>query len=143
MMKIHATVLSWQQGRALLRIENSHHCGACKNHTTCSFNPAGKRQQHEIFIEQPLVPGQQIWLNIAASSLLYAGLIVYLIPLSGLILGGAGFQWLFYNDYLTAAGAFTGGAGGFLMARYLSRKYEKQMLHHQRVIDIQLKSPQT
>ncbi len=127
MMKMRATVISWQQSTALLQYEtnrNHHHtCGGCKNHAGCPRGMA--RGQLEISIAQPLEPGQQIWLEITNGSLLFFALMVYLTPLLGLIFGGILFQWLFFNDYFTATGTLIGGAGGFFLARMMVTKLEK------------------
>ncbi len=69
MVKEWATVVRWQNGRALLRYGSSSGCGSCGARKTCgsyALSKIGPNTEHEleIAIEQPLVEGQKIEVGI-------------------------------------------------------------------------------
>lgn len=94
MMKEWATVVSWQQGVALLRCEPKAGCGSCTARSGCgarALNELVPETEHQlqVRIEQPLEPGQRVEVGIAEGSLLRSAMLVYLTPLLGMMLGGA------------------------------------------------------
>lgn len=102
MMKEWATVISWQNGIALLRCEPHSGCGNCHSRRGCGshlLNELGPETDHQLQVEisQPLEPGQKVEVGISEGSLLRSASLVYLTPLVGLIAGGALFQSLFFN----------------------------------------------
>lgn len=118
MMKEWATVISWQNGIALLRCEPHSGCGNCHSRRGCGshlLNELGPETDHQLQVEisQPLEPGQKVEVGISEGSLLRSASLVYLTPLVGLIAGGALFQSLFLTDAFTALGAILGAGLGF------------------------------
>ncbi|EKN3346222.1 SoxR-reducing system protein RseC [Yersinia ruckeri] len=143
MIKEWATVISWQQGIALLRCEPRAGCGSCHARGGCGgdlLNKLGPDSQHQlqVAIDQPLEPGQRIEVGISEGSLLRSAVLVYLTPLGGLILGGAVSQAFFVTELMTAMGAVIGGVGGFLLARKLATKLEGQSDYQPVVLQIGL-----
>lgn len=91
MMRECATVVSWQQGVALLHCQPRKACNNCHSSRGCEgafSNNTNSNKMHrlQIPISQALVPGQQVELGFSESSLLVCALLVYFLPLLGLII---------------------------------------------------------
>ena len=125
MIKEWATVVSWQNGVALVICDVKASCSSCASRAGCGsrvLNKLGPQTTHTLSVpsEQPLVKGQKVELGIAEASLLGSAMLVYLSPLVGLFAVGGLFQLLFATDLAAMCGAALGGVGGFLLARGLS-----------------------
>lgn len=128
MIKEWATVVSWENGQALVSCDVKASCSSCASRAGCGsrvLNKLGPQTTHTIVVpcEEPLVPGQKVELGIAEGSLLSSALLVYMSPLVGLFLIASLFQLLFASDIAALCGAILGGVGGFLIARGCSRKF--------------------
>ncbi|HAT8014736.1 SoxR-reducing system protein RseC [Citrobacter rodentium] len=127
MIKEWATVVSWQQGEALVSCDVKASCSSCASRVGCGsrvLNKLGPQTTHTLVVPsaEPLFPGQKVELGIAEGSLLGSAMLVYLSPLAGLFLIASLFQVLFGSDLAALSGAVLGGVGGFLIARAFSRK---------------------
>lgn len=127
MIKEWATVISWQNGVALVSCDVKASCNSCASRAGCGsrvLNKLGPQTTHTISVpsEQPLVEGQKVELGIAEGSLLGSAMLVYLSPLVGLFALGGLFQMLFGTDLAAMCGGALGGVGGFLLARGFSQK---------------------
>lgn len=127
MIKEWATVVSWQDGEALVSCDVKASCSSCASRAGCGsriLNKLGPQTTHTIVVpsDEPLVPGQKVELGIAEGSLLGSAMLVYLSPLAGLFLIASLFQMMFGSDLAALSGAVLGGVGGFLIARGFSRK---------------------
>lgn len=127
MIKEWATVVSWQNGEALVSCDVKASCSSCASRSGCGtrvLNKLGPQTTHTIVVasDVPLAPGQKVELGIAEGSLLGSAMLVYLSPLVGLFLIASLFQVLFGSDLAALSGAVLGGVGGFLIARGYSRK---------------------
>lgn len=127
MIKEWATVVSWQNGEALVSCDVKASCSSCASRSGCGtrvLNKLGPQTTHTIVVasDVPLEPGQKVELGIAEGSLLGSAMLVYLSPLVGLFLIASLFQVLFGSDLAALSGAILGGVGGFLIARGYSRK---------------------
>ncbi len=125
MIKEWATVVSWQNGEALVSCDVKSSCNSCASRAGCGsrvLNKLGPQTTHTITVPstEPLVAGQKVELGIAESSLLSSALLVYMSPLVGLFSMAGLFQALFGGDIAAVCGALLGGVGGFLLARGLS-----------------------
>ena len=125
MIKEWATVVSWQNGVALVSCDVKASCSSCASRAGCGsrvLNKLGPQTTHTLSVpsDQPLVKGQKVELGIAEASLLGSAVLVYLSPLVGLFAVGGLFQVLFATDLAAMCGAALGGTGGFLLARGLS-----------------------
>ncbi|NBD01645.1 SoxR-reducing system protein RseC [Atlantibacter hermannii] len=125
MMKEWATVISWQNGEAVVSCDVKSSCSSCASRAGCGsriLNKLGPQTSHSITVpcDQPLVAGQKVELGIAESSLLGSALVVYMSPLMGLFIIAGLFQMLFGTDLAAMAGAILGGVGGFLLAKGLA-----------------------
>lgn len=125
MIKEWATVVSWQNGEALVSCDVKSSCNSCASRAGCGsriLNKLGPQTTHTISVPspEPLAVGQKVELGIAESSLLSSALLVYMTPLVGLFAVAGLFQALSGSDLAAVCGAFLGGVGGFLLARGLS-----------------------
>ncbi|HCI7689373.1 SoxR-reducing system protein RseC [Salmonella enterica subsp. enterica] len=131
MIKEWATVVSWQNGQAVVSCDVKASCSSCASRAGCGsrvLNKLGPQTTHTIVVPsaEPLTPGQKVELGIAEKSLLGSALLVYMSPLAGLFLCAALFQMLFGSDLAALSGAMLGGVGGFLVARGYSRKLSER-----------------
>ena len=127
MIKEWATVVSWQNGIALVRCDVKASCNSCASRAGCGsrvLNKLGPQTSHTISVpsDRPLMVGQKVELGIAEGSLLTSAMLVYLSPLVGLFVMGGVFQMLFGTDVAAMCGAALGGVGGFWLAKALSPK---------------------
>ncbi|WP_337264199.1 MULTISPECIES: SoxR-reducing system protein RseC [unclassified Serratia (in: enterobacteria)] len=143
MMKEWATVVSWQQGVALLRCEPKAGCGSCTARSGCgarALNELVPESEHhlQVQIEQPLEPGQRVEVGIAEGSLLRSAMLVYMTPLFGVMLGGGLLQWWQGSDAAALFGAVIGGGAAFLVARLLATHLGEQADYQPVVLQIGL-----
>jgi len=143
MIKEWATVISWQQGIAQLRCEQSSGCSSCHSHSSCGtsiLNKMGADSSHELHVESknPLVPGQRVEVGITESSLIRSALLVYMLPLVGLIGCASISQSFFHTDIAAALGGLLGGAGGMLLARFLAHRIGDQREYQPVILQIAL-----
>lgn len=127
MVKEWATVVRWQDGRAVLRYGSSAGCGSCKAKAACGsylLNKLGPEAEHqlEVPVSEPLVTGQKVEVGIPEGSLLRSAMLVYLTPLLGLFIGAGLAQALAMSQALVLVGGMLGGVAGFLLARNIARR---------------------
>ncbi|SUH92023.1 SoxR reducing system protein RseC [Salmonella enterica subsp. enterica serovar Typhimurium] len=109
MIKEWATVVSWQNGQAVVSCDVKASCSSCASRAGCGsrvLNKLGPQTTHTIVVPsaEPLAPGQKVELGIAEKSLLGSALLVYMSPLAGLFLCAALFQMLFGSDLAALSG---------------------------------------
>jgi sigma-E factor negative regulatory protein RseC len=80
----------------------------------------------QVRINQPLEPGQRIEVGIAEGSLLRSAMLVYLMPLLGMMLGGSLLQYWLGTDAFAALGALLGGGVAFMLVRSVAQCLGKQ-----------------
>lgn len=128
MVKEWATVVRWQNGRALLRYGSASGCGSCGARKTCgsyALSKIGPNTEHEleIAIEQPLVEGQKIEVGIPEGSLIRSALLVYLTPILGLFIFAGLAQAFDFEQFWIAISGIIGGIIGFYIARRLASNW--------------------
>lgn len=143
MMKEWATVVSWQQGVALLRCEPKSGCGSCTARSGCGVHALnelvpGTEHHLQLQVAQPLEPGQRVEIGIAEGSLLRSAMLVYMTPLFGIMLGGGLLQWWLGSDAASLLGAIIGGAAAFLVVRLVAPRLGKQVNYQPVVLQIGL-----
>lgn len=122
MVKEWATVVYWDNGRAVLRSGSNFGCGSCTARSTCGsyiLNKIGPKTEYQLELEvsQPLIVGQKIEVGIPEASLLRSVMLVYLTPLLGLFIGSGIMQFLFLNQFIIFLGALIGGCVDFFLAK--------------------------
>lgn len=127
MMKGWATVVSWQHGVAILRYDRKNGCGicnSCSNYDTVTLNGLVSESDYllQVYIDQPLEPGQLVEVGVAERIFLRCAMLLYLVPLMGVMLSGSLLQYWLHNDVFTAFGALLGGALSLMLIRILCHR---------------------
>lgn len=143
MIKEWATVVSWQDGMAVLRCEQSAGCSSCQSRKTCGtglLSQLGMAAEQLLHVpcEQPLEPGQRVELGISESSLLRSAVLLYLVPLLGVFIGAGSLQMLFGNDGAAVLGALLGAALAFILVRGWSAKLSTKQQYRPVILQIAL-----
>jgi len=143
MIKEWATVISWRQGVAQLRCEQHSGCGNCHSRSSCGTSILNQMapestQRLNVISKQPLVPGQRVEVGISESSLIRSALLVYMLPLVGLIGCAALMQGWFNTDLAAAFGGLVGGTGGFMLARFYAQKLGDKRQYQPVILQIAL-----
>ncbi|MCG8710806.1 SoxR-reducing system protein RseC [Brenneria sp. 4F2] len=143
MIKEWATVVSWQDGVAVLHCEQRSGCGACQSRSTCGtgvLNQLGAPAEHLLRVDckQPLQIGQRVELGIAEARLLQSAVMVYFVPLVGLFAGAALLQAFFTNELSAIVGAVLGGGLAFLSVRSWGKNLGKNINYQPVILQIAL-----
>ncbi|NKI75900.1 SoxR-reducing system protein RseC [Dickeya sp. CFBP 2040] len=141
MIKEWATVVSWQAGTAVLRCEQRSGCQSCQSRMSCGtgvLNQIGGAAIHQLAVSypQPLLPGQRVEIGLAESSLLRSAMLVYLLPLLGLMLGAALMQHWLHSDLMAVMGAFAGVAVSFAAVKRLSAKIDNNQRYQPVILQV-------
>lgn len=131
MLSEWATVVDWQQGVATLRCEQRSGCSGCRSSASCgtrALSKLGPSGIHELKVDyaQPLLPGQRVELAIPESSLIASALLVYMVPLLGILLFSSLLYFWIGTDLAAVFGAAFGAAAGFGVARFYAVRLAKR-----------------
>ncbi|WP_140921392.1 SoxR-reducing system protein RseC [Limnobaculum xujianqingii] len=145
MLREWATVIDWQQGIATLRCEQQAGCSSCQSKASCGtrvLNKLGPQVIHDLQIpvEQPLSPGQRVELGIPESGVLLSALLVYMVPLLGILLCSGLFYYGLGSDIAAIIGAIVGGVSGFVIARFYAAKFATNASVHPIILQIGIPS---
>ena len=103
-------------------------CNSCNARSGCgqhSMSKLGRPMRLWVNTEQKLQPGQQVVLSLPQGSLALSALVMYGLPLLGLI-GGAVAGQLTGSDGWAGLAAIGGLGAGFMLARRLAERYQSQ-----------------
>ncbi|MCH7881112.1 MAG: SoxR reducing system RseC family protein [Proteobacteria bacterium] len=128
MIRETATVTRLEGSQAVIDIQRQSVCDHCELNNGCGTGAIGRLLGHrsksfKITNEKDLKPGDQVILGIQEKAYLNASLVIYGLPLMGLISGGLLSQWVFGESDVKA---FVGAAVGMtlcLIASNLIGKY--------------------
>jgi sigma-E factor negative regulatory protein RseC len=116
--------LELQRGSACAECELSQGCG-----TGALGRLLGKRSKPLVIeTDHDLKPGDRLHLGLSESALVKASLIVYGLPLLGMIVAGLLTSFAAVSEALIALAAGVGFIFGFKLAAYLSRSLEDDHL---------------
>jgi sigma-E factor negative regulatory protein RseC len=116
--------LELQRGSACAQCELSQGCG-----TGALGRLLGKRSKPLVIeTDHVLKPGDRLQLGLSESALVKASLIVYGLPLLGMIVAGLLAEFAAVSQALVALAAVVGFIVGFKLAVYLSRSLEHDRL---------------
>ena len=126
MIKEWATVVSWQNGIALVSCDVKASCNSCASRAGCGsrvLNKLGPQTSHTISVpsEQPLVAGQKVELGITEGSLLSSAMLVYLSRWWGCLSWAAFSDAVWYRRGRHVRCSF-GWCRGFWLAKGISPK---------------------
>ncbi len=118
-----ATVHSVERGWARLTAERRSACSTCsaaKGCGTASLSGLFSDKPADIFIRDDFqaLPGEKVVIAMSGGKLVLASLLIYFVPLLGLVLGAVGGSLFGLGDLAAAVMAIAGLAAGFLIARY-------------------------
>lgn len=144
MIKEWATVISWHNGMAELRCEQRSGCSGCQSRKACGagiLSELGLATEQVLTVpcERPLLAGQRVELGISEASLLRSAVLVYLVPLIGLLGGALLLQMVFGHDLAAMSGALLGGALAFILVRGWAGRMGKK--RHYRPVILQVALP--
>lgn len=127
----NATVISYQNGVALVQCYAKSACGGCAAQASCGTKAlsglAGEKfaPRFEIAVSQPLVAGEQIQLGLPENTLLSSVFWLYCVPLMALVLSAVGFSLIFTNELWVASGIFVCTGLAFLgVKKWVARKQQ-------------------
>lgn len=103
-------------------------CGRCDQPGGCGQNSIFRlfgQRQRQILARSDLAlkPGDAVVIGVPEGLLLRASLVVYLVPLLGLVFGAVAGQVLFSSEPVAILGALSGLTAGFLTAGFWSRRH--------------------
>ncbi len=142
MIKKWFTVVSWEQGIALLHCDRKNSCNTCNLHSNCDVCEFNQRFLAtecllKVPIHQPLKPGQYVELSIAAGRLLRFATLIYIIPLLGTLTGGVLIQYWLEDDTFSMLGALFGGIVSFLLIKRLVKYLDNQSRYQLSILQIE------
>ena len=121
-----ATVIRCHGKRAEVEIQRQSVCGHCELESGCGTGAIGRllgnrRKSVTIDTEQALMPGDQVVLAVPEARLVRASMLVYGLPLLGMLIFGLIAHTLFVSaEWLIVIAAIAGFAGGFKLASWLA-----------------------
>ncbi|WP_434358590.1 SoxR reducing system RseC family protein [Parasalinivibrio latis] len=130
-----ATVVKAEKGEILLSCRQQSSCGSCASQSSCGTGIVskalpGRDLSVSVASDKNLSPGTQVEIGLTERSVLGSAMLVYLVPLFGLIAGTALGQFL---SNLIGAGegviilcALLFAAAGLFLARSIARKRENE-----------------
>lgn len=119
-VQARAVVMDTRPGLVKLAVTRQSACNCCKE--PCGSREASPRAQ-KIWLksERSYQPGQELALEVPQDQVLHSALLVYGLPLTGLMAGLLGGSLL--GDAAAMAGALTGLLAGFGLAARQSRQF--------------------
>ncbi|KLV06502.1 transcriptional regulator [Photobacterium ganghwense] len=134
MMRSLATVVAVETGRITVSCQQQTSCGSCGSRDSCGTGIVSKAlpgRRHEITIatREKASVGDTVEIGLSERSMLQSALLVYVLPLLGLVLGAILGQWWFVSlagggelGVIVTALGFAGA--GLWLARRLATRLE-------------------
>ena len=123
-----ATVTKIDGRQVEIEMQRQSVCGGCELNSGCGTGAIGRllgrrNKPLKIFNQMKLMPGDQVVIGIRERAYLNASLIIYGLPLLGLIVGGLLSQWIFGESDLIALIGAAIGLSFSLIASAMAAKY--------------------
>ncbi len=135
MMIEQASVVSYQNGIAIVQCQAKSGCGSCPSNQSCGTKAlsalAGEKfaPQFELVVDIPLQIGDKIEIGLAEQSLLLSVFWLYVMPLIALILSALLLSQRIQNELWVALGIFIATALTFLLVKKtISKKSQTQFI---------------
>lgn len=131
MLETRAIVVHVQGNEALVEAKGGGGCGNCDSENGCGSGKlsqmfCSKPRQFKVHNEANARVGDEVQITLPDGVLLRSSIIMYVIPLSLLLSGGMlGSHWASdtpSRDIYAAIGSLLGLIGGFLLARWISKR---------------------
>lgn len=125
MIATSARVITVVNGTAQVEPVVQSGCGGCKTSSSCGVSGLGKyfsanRKVISVSCDASVRAGDELHMTMSETDFLKAGVLVYLLPSSLMIVGAAVAATLGFGDVGAVAGAALGFAGGLLLVRLLA-----------------------
>jgi len=133
MVKEQATVTGLDGNWALVQMQRQSACSHCDLSNGCGTGAIGRLLGHRrkpvmIKNEHRLRPGDSVMLGLPEGAFLMASLLIYGLPLLGLIVGGMLASWIIGESELFA---FVFASAGFVIGLQISAQFaRKQYSNH-------------
>ena len=129
MITERAKVTASSDGRVELSLQRASACGGCEVSQACGTGAVGRllgKRTRPLVIEtdQELKPGDEVLIGLSEAALVKASLIVYGLPLLGLVGGGLLAALAGLGEGWIALASVAGFAGGFKIGAALGRGLE-------------------
>jgi sigma-E factor negative regulatory protein RseC len=133
MIRETATVTRLEGSQAVIDIQRQSVCGHCELNNGCGTGAIGRLLGHrskslKITNDKGLKPGDQVILGMQERAYLNASLVIYGLPLMGLISGGLLSQWVFGESDVNA---FIGASAGMTLCLIFSNLIAKYRFSRQ------------
>jgi len=131
MLETRAIVVQVQGNEALVEAIGEGGCGNCSSENGCSSSKltqlfCSKPRQFKVHNEANAVIGDEVQITLPDGVLLRSSLLIYIVPLALLLSGGVlGAHWSHdaaSRDGYAAMGSLLGLVGGFVLAKWLSKR---------------------
>lgn len=122
-----ATVQATESGMATVVMDESQACGTCCARAACTMASDGTRMI-EVFNPIGARAGDTVRIRIGSGIVLFAGFLVFIVPIFGILLGYAIIVALTGNQHA----AVVGGLGGLVLSFLLVRWWDRRMLRSRR-----------
>jgi sigma-E factor negative regulatory protein RseC len=130
-----ATVQATESGMATVVMDGSELCGTCCARAACTMGSDGTRV---IEVQNPIGAraGDTVRIRIGSGVVLFAGFVVFIVPIFGILLGYAIIIALTGNQHAAVAGGLAGLAVAFLLARWWDRRMLRGRRHMPTIVEI-------
>lgn len=141
MIEEEGTVVAIHDGIAEVETVRTSSCTACHAKAACGHHAIAQvsaTNRMRVFATDDFSTsiGQEVIIGIPESSLLSASILMYLVPLFGLVLGAMSSSLLSDQAGVAALLSFLGFGTGLLVAKTLSVKYQGNPDFHPRIIGL-------
>ena len=125
-----------------LELQRNATCGQCELNKGCGTGALGRLMGHrskpiQLHTDRDLEPGDRVMLGLPESALVKASLMIYGLPLLGMVVAGILSALVTSSEFLVVVAAFAGFFAGFKFARIIANALEdEQLLPY--IIDVDL-----
>jgi sigma-E factor negative regulatory protein RseC len=131
MLTESARVIRRDGNRVVLELQRGSACGNCEMSQGCGTGALGRllgKRLRPLVVEtdQDYRPGDEVELALPEATLVRASLLVYGLPLLGMLLGGSVASVATASDWLVAVAVCAGFLAGFLCAAFSTSRLEQR-----------------
>ncbi|TCP88802.1 RseC/MucC-like positive regulator of sigma(E) [Cricetibacter osteomyelitidis] len=132
MLTESAVVIDYNSGVATVQCQAQSACGSCAARKGCGTSIlselAGSKGTHTFTVESlmPLKAGQQVQIGLEEKSLIFTALLMYIVPLTTLLLTTLVCNQFIQNELVTAAIIFLCTALSFIVVKGYAKRLNKK-----------------
>lgn len=141
MIEEKGVVLNAESGLAQVETIRTSSCQSCRARHGCGHHAIAQVSSANRMLMTALDPlsvkvGQRVVVGIPEDTLLRASIWMYLVPLLGLVLGATLPSLVSEQQIFAVLGSVSGFAGGFLFARFQSRRHQEDPNFYPQVLRV-------